>query len=551
MSRENNRFGLISIRNRILFFAIVVTILPSLCVGWVISNMMHRTLEEKIEQNLLEISNSVDMEINLWVKERIYDLHVFSNSYIIHENFSKYLEGTSRPVRDKVLLSRSVHAIHTYLNSLQKQYFEYDSILLLDAHGAFVASSQTSEMNISPTLPEDMNEQLVNSQYFIELISHGEDRNPVLFMGTPLYNGKNGAYSGVLALEVSLSGIRNILRSATSTMTNTPIIHSMLFQNSGDNLVLIVSGADEFQVQGQWMEQIIKLFGDIPRLHYFVDPSGKEMTGVFSQLEMPGWELILSHSYEDVFSSVAKTRLRNFLIICFLSGIIGVASYYLTRPIIRPLRTLALGAKRVADGDLSVRLPVEKKDELGFTTSVFNEMVAKLKESQANLEKLATQDVLTQLANRKQILLTLHNRFEYYQRQKSDFSILMIDVDHFKRVNDTYGHLAGDRVLAEISQIFVDKLRGFDSAGRYGGEEFLVILTDSDENDASNVAERIRLSVSTHKFLHENMAIQVTVSIGIAKVSVDDMEERSLIKRADKALYIAKEEGRNRIAYLE
>ncbi len=552
MTENKTTFGLTSIRNRILFFSFLITLVPSLCVGWLISNMMHTSLEEKIELKLLDVSSSIEREISLWFKERSYDLHVFSNSFVIRENYNTYLEAVQKSGSENAELSTHIRAIETYLTSLQKQFNEYDSLFLLDSEGEVFASSLNATHDLAAKLPTDMYEQLKNSQFFRGPVFFDRgNKVPFVVLGTPLFAEKNEHYVGILAIKVALTTIQDMINTRVkSTKEASPIeiilIHlpdARYFMSSrtSDNLALPVVATND----------ILNYFNGPSSLHYFTDSTANKMIGVFSQLKIASWGLILAENSDIVFSKVSETRYRNFFIICFLSLIIGVAAYFFARQIIRPLITLTRGAQKVAHGDLNIRLPIEKNDELGFATNIFNKMVAELSQNQAKLEKLATQDVLTQLANRKQILRILHNRFEYYQRYKNPFSVLMIDVDLFKNVNDTYGHLAGDLVLSIIGKIFRDTLRSVDSAGRYGGEEFLVILADSGEHDARNVAERIRLAVANQNFIYERKKISVTVSIGIAKISIYDRDENSLINRADQALYTAKDNGRNLVWYLE
>jgi diguanylate cyclase (GGDEF)-like protein len=203
----------------------------------------------------------------------------------------------------------------------------------------------------------------------------------------------------------------------------------------------------------------------------------------------------------------------------------------------------------VANGDFNVQLPILNNDELGLATRVFNEMVVEMQQSHTKLKQLATTDNLTQLANRKLILENLLQQFECFHRYKKVFSILMVDLDLFKNINDTYGHQAGDTVLRQVGEIFIDALRNVDIAGRYGGEEFLIILTETDGDNAVHTAERIRQMVRSYPFSIANQP-QITASIGVATVLKEDENEGSLIDRADRALYQAKDNGRDQVVYL-
>ena len=128
----------------------------------------------------------------------------------------------------------------------------------------------------------------------------------------------------------------------------------------------------------------------------------------------------------------------------------------------------------------------------------------------------------------------------------------MIDIDNFKSVNDTYGHLVGDKILREVSDILRNSIRTYDIAGRYGGEEFLVVLPDTDFEDALLLAERIRTSIKAKPLEKSDQtpAITPTISLGIASMRNTDISIDNMIKRADDGLYAAKNSGRDRVAWV-
>jgi len=164
------------------------------------------------------------------------------------------------------------------------------------------------------------------------------------------------------------------------------------------------------------------------------------------------------------------------------------------------------------------------------------------------LKELAITDDLTKLFNSRHFYNQIEQEVSRYNRYKRPFSILLIDVDHFKHFNDTYGHLEGDRILRRVARLITSCMRTMDTAYRYGGEEFTVLLPETTCDAALTVAERIKESVCNESLDYINNA-RVTVSIGATEYS--DLDTVSdLVKRADRAMYIAKQKGRNRIAYL-
>lgn len=162
----------------------------------------------------------------------------------------------------------------------------------------------------------------------------------------------------------------------------------------------------------------------------------------------------------------------------------------------------------------------------------------------------AYRDPITNLNNRAAMDNSLEQELDFAARHDLSLSVLMLDLDKFKQVNDTYGHIAGDNVLKHVAQCLTDCVRRSDVLFRYGGEEFVVILRDTSKPGAKLLADRIRKSVEKIQCKYNQYTIRVTVSIGIALFRTGD-NKRSLLERADGALYKAKSEGRNRVIIAE
>ncbi len=164
-------------------------------------------------------------------------------------------------------------------------------------------------------------------------------------------------------------------------------------------------------------------------------------------------------------------------------------------------------------------------------------------------EEKAIYDPLTGCFNKGETQTFLKKLLANYIRyRKEPFSIIMIDVDFFKKINDTYGHLAGDYILKEIANIIKNNIRESDICGRFGGEEFIIILPNTKLAGAIKTAERLREAIEKHKFRFERKDIKVTASFGVTSSGINDSIE-SLISRADEALYEAKRKGRNRVEF--
>jgi diguanylate cyclase (GGDEF)-like protein len=172
-----------------------------------------------------------------------------------------------------------------------------------------------------------------------------------------------------------------------------------------------------------------------------------------------------------------------------------------------------------------------------------------LTSSLESMEKNYLYDELTRVYNRRAGLIRLNEEFARAKRNGSTFAVAMVDADHFKKINDTYGHIAGDRILTHIASTLKSGLRECDVVARYGGEEFLVLLPDTSGKLASMPLDRLRDKLANNMFAFGDLQIPMSISIGIATVSVNDEDPIQVINRADKALYAAKRTGRNKVVY--
>lgn len=173
--------------------------------------------------------------------------------------------------------------------------------------------------------------------------------------------------------------------------------------------------------------------------------------------------------------------------------------------------------------------------------------IALRKDLEAQLRMVAERDSLTGLNSRSHFMKRAKALLERSQSEKKPFSLFMIDVDHFKSINDTWGHTHGDWVLTKIAEACAQSLRPTDVIGRFGGEEFIVALPDTGPDDAQIVAERLKKKVAELPLKVEMSEIRLSVTIGIAFASTEDADLESLIMRADQTLYVGKRDGRNRI----
>jgi len=178
----------------------------------------------------------------------------------------------------------------------------------------------------------------------------------------------------------------------------------------------------------------------------------------------------------------------------------------------------------------------------------FLDIIRQLHLAHELLQSMSQEDYLTGVFNRRHLEETAAKEFSLGKRHKFPVSIMSMDIDHFKKINDTYGHLKGDDVLVELTQCVYEIIRKTDIFGRYGGEEFILFMPHTALEDAVMLAERIRQAVADRKFLPETLQLGVTISLGVAGVSPETDSLEALILNADLALYRAKQAGRNRVS---
>jgi diguanylate cyclase (GGDEF)-like protein len=241
----------------------------------------------------------------------------------------------------------------------------------------------------------------------------------------------------------------------------------------------------------------------------------------------------------------------------FITAGLYMASIAIIRNILwnRPMRTISEAARKVAKGDFTIHIPPSrkdgKKDYIEVMLDDFNTMTEELASSYEKLEALATIDELTKLDNRRSFLEHIELIWKQNHRLNLPITVLMIDVDYFKKYNDSLGHLEGDKALIAIAQYLKNNIkRETDFVARFGGEEFVCILPFLKKDEALEFAKIMVQSVEDMKIPHPLSlhSKYVTISVGMASVIPNDNNSYTqLLDEADKALYSAKESGRNRV----
>lgn len=270
-----------------------------------------------------------------------------------------------------------------------------------------------------------------------------------------------------------------------------------------------------------------------------------------------GFELDHSMEYEiSGESNLIKFLDDNFK--CYtleeMTEILGDDHSLDTMRIIKPCLLVPLKGKGKINGIIILGERINKFDfsetEKEYLLNIAS--LAGIAIQNAYLYEMATTDMMTKLKIHHFFQAALMEERDRSVRHKTPLSLIMIDIDHFKNFNDTYGHTCGDLVLKNVARLIQENVRQIDIAARYGGEEFAVILPNTDMEKALMVAERVRSGVEAEKLACDGRSLGVTVSLGVAQMDPrKDRDNNSLITRADKALYMSKQNGRNRVSILK
>ena len=318
-----------------------------------------------------------------------------------------------------------------------------------------------------------------------------------------------------------------------------------------------------------------------------INPKEYEITGITFYTLGDGESYLVNYIYDaaydiGIFALQPKSEIDEQVSALLLvsKGILFAAlivillvAIWLYRALILPTNRLISHTITIANGNIDVE-DIDfgnRKDEIGILSNAFNQMhgtirrqitelnahremleqevkerTKELEEANRKLDLISRTDELTGLPNRRDMLRTIDNEIGRVTRTRKPFCFIFIDLDHFKQVNDTYGHACGDEVLKAVSHTVRGMLRKYDVLARYGGEEFLTLLPETDLQGAAVVAERFRKKVEDMTVIHGNLSIKVTITLGVAAYDSALGADKS-IQLADKALYNGKESGRNKV----
>ncbi|HLB36857.1 MAG TPA: diguanylate cyclase [Gemmatimonadales bacterium] len=521
--------GAEGIKRRFLIFAALATLIPSVSTAVLSYVQNRRALTQKIAEALQAASSQGAREVDLWMKERVYDVRVFASSYEVSENLDRARRGAG---------GVAVRRLGDYLSSVKDRFVYYEELIVVDRDAAPVASSAAGGAG-AVELPDDWVAQarsrdaMVGRVYWDSTVG-----KPLMTLGVPI-STTDGRFLGALATKLDLTPVAASLANFTAEPSG-----ALYLVTGAGQLVVSSAGVDRLLMEQRIGARTLEtLTRDARASVEYGNHQGREVLGALAPIRRLDWAVVAEIPADEAYALIARLRTLTVLTVLLLLVVIGGLAYLLGLTVVLPLDRLARGARQVAGGDLAVALPVVGGGETAYVTEVFNDMVTRLQQGREELERLSRTDGLTGLPNRRHLMETLEKEARRATRNARPFTLLMIDVDHFKRYNDAYGHLAGDDVLKQLAGVLLGTVRTADYAARYGGEEFTVLLPETPLEGAVEVAERIRIRMAEIGF--GSNGATVTLSLGLGEFPSDGATPEAVIAAADRALYRAKERGRN------
>jgi diguanylate cyclase (GGDEF)-like protein len=521
--------GLGSVRTTILTLAVLATLIPALATSAISYRQNRRAIRAKLDEQLSSASSQAARETGLWLKERLYDLRVFATSYEVTENIERSTSQTRRRLSD-------------YLGSVKDRFPDYVELMVVATDLHTVASSRRVPGRLHFT-GTSLQQARLGDPVLGDLVRGDSVAPTTMEIAVPI-KSPNERFLGVLAGRLNFQGIEQLLHD----LVDGREARVAIVQPGGR---VIASAGGRFATLPE--ETLRQLQRAESTAVSYQSPDGLAVVGALAAVPSSEWSAVAEIPASSAFKDIRRLRNATALLVVVLLAVVGSLAYALGLLIVHPLDRLTLAANRVAGGDLNVGVPASGGGELSHLTGVFNDMVRRLREGRAELERLSVTDELTGLANRRRLMAELERELRRSDRHGHPFAILMLDVDRFKRFNDTWGHPAGDAVLKRLANTLRECVRDVDTLARYGGEEFMVILPETPAAEAARVAERIRAGTEQDRFTPEgsDAELGVTVSIGYAVFPEHAGTPDSLIEAADQALYRSKKTGRNRVSAAE
>ncbi len=510
---------LYSIKSKIVIFAVIATLLPTIGLGLLSFKQNETLISDSVTRELRALADSINRQLNQWIEENTLAVRALSTSNPVIEGLITLKQFSNNKSVSAAEQAQSVMV--SYLHSVQAKLDEVLELTVFNDTREIVASSaDIPEVRESP------------EQWTHTSLTSGAIAMP------PAWNARY-ATATISIIYPVLSYDSQLIGAIAATLSSAPGVDHQ-----------ITLSPHQWELT-QMFEESVSYDG----LSY------PKAIGLAYASENIPVTILVEQDHSVIQAAWIKLRNRFLEFVSMLIVIVTSVALYMGHSIVTPLKQLINAARGIVEGNLDIHLSAKRKDEVDQLTDMFNQMTHALRNKHAEitaanqamqqqnqlLQKLSITDGLTSLYNRTKLNTILSEQLARFKRHNRPFCLLMIDVDYFKTINDKLGHIVGDRILVTVASVLLKSIRTIDYAARYGGDEFMVILTETDSSAATKTAERIRAEVSAACLAFKEQPVHITLSIGITQSRRADTMPNDLIARADAALYEAKESGRDRV----
>jgi diguanylate cyclase len=551
-------FRLDSFRNRLLILFAGMSFVLGLCITLYIGKTASAQMSKTSGQTLYIAAKSISNTLANSLTEREREMVLLSQSPFIAE--ADFYNPRVQLQLDQVKKSYKYYAWLGIANLEGKVEVAADHLL----QGADVSERDWFIHGSKQVYLGDVHKAVLLAKK-IKAINPNEPMRFIDF-ATPIYDPATHKIKGVLAAHADWSWASHVLSSALSENAAQRGIEVFIVNQQGEILY-------PFKSIGQVNPPAYRE----NRAHYFLHNWNEDQqylttdVPVLSQTKMNlGWHVIIRQPVSIALAEVRALQHQILAMGFILSLLLLLLTYKLANKFSRPIETLAQSAHAVEKGQEDIRFETQTSireiqglsQSLQSMTDTLLSQKHQLQEANATLEQkvverthelqvanvelahIARYDALTGLHNRRAFNDYLEYLFTQMSRTEQTYAVLLIDIDFFKKVNDTFGHEMGDQVLQRVAEILPSTLRITDFVARLGGEEFIALLPATTLDGAAHLAEKIRMTIEQEQMIENH---PISLSIGVSLVQLDDRDMNDAIRRADKNLYMAKQQGRNRV----
>jgi two-component system, cell cycle response regulator len=530
LDRLSCRLGLLTLKQRLRFWvSLIIVVLGALIlISTSITEARYKTRETR--QQLKDAIGLQSTFINRWLENHSTQIGVLSH----------LMSGRTE----------SKDEISRMFKSFMSEEGEYTAVLYVDAQGKIIVDSQSPNSSGDVSDRDYYKEAKAGRSLITDVLISKNSSRPFLFISSPIMD-ENNVFSGLVCGVIHIGILEKVMNQFD-------------FGNAGETYLLNRSGqfiTVPLGVEGTPLNLVnTSPIADLakagnPSNKVYANYAGERVMGQYGWVKDKEWLVVAEMKHSDIFRALYTDILLMAIIVLIMLLLSFVLTFKFTEGLLRPIGLLLRGTSTIREGDYDFRIPpnlfASAPQELQQLCENFNLTGKKLKSTIQMLEMTAVVDQLTEVYNRRHILTEGPRLLETCIRAGQPCSVLMLDIDYFKKVNDTFGHLVGDRVIIHAASLLLACIRSCDMVSRYGGEEFLILVPNAPAEGGVELGNRIRQAFMEQPYREEDLEIPLTVSIGVADYRKDYSYGTStledMISRADQALYQAKRMGRNRV----